>query len=79
MKTRRYLLPAALLIFAFSALVLISGHDMLLRPLSEEPYFPFGTLLSWAGILALYTIVFVLYKMVLSSVRKPEGIMKKFM
>jgi hypothetical protein len=48
-----------LFVFVLVAGLLISGHPVLLYALMEDPYLPAGNILTWAGIIALPTSIFL--------------------
>ena len=45
-------------LFIFSSALLITGSDWLLYPLWEDPYFPFGTLMTWIGMISLPLFIY---------------------
>jgi hypothetical protein len=46
------------LIFIAALWLLISGSTWLVAPLADQPFIPFGTLMTWLGLLSLPTMIF---------------------
>lgn len=53
MSRSKILFIISLLIFLFSAFLLMTGSSVLLFELNKDPYIPLGTLITWLGIIAL--------------------------
>lgn len=49
-----------LLIFVLSAYYLISGSDLLVKPLSYDPYIPLGTVITWFGLISMELLLYIL-------------------
>ena len=58
MPIRTFTFIIALAIFLSSLYLLISGSSLLALPIGKESGFPFGTLITWAGIIALPTVIY---------------------
>ena len=53
MRRSKILFISSLLVFLIVAFLLFTGSSVLLVALSEDPYFPLGTLITWLGLIAL--------------------------
>lgn len=53
MRRSKILFISSLLVFLIVAFLLFTGSSVLLIALSEDPYFPLGTLITWIGLIAL--------------------------
>ena len=56
-----------LLIFILSAYYLLSGSEILVKPLWYNPYIPFGTLITWFGLISLELLLYVVTNITISK------------
>ena len=56
-----------LLIFILSAYYLLSGSEILVKPLWYNPYIPLGTLITWLGLISLELLLYVVTNITISK------------
>lgn len=66
--SRKILLLILLSTVFLSTFLLVSGSDLLLIPLVEDPYLPLGNIITWIGIIALPLSIYF----GIGKVRKPH-------
>ena len=75
MSSSKILFIISLLIFLFSAFLLMTGSSVLLIELNKDPYIPLGTITTWLGIIAIPSSIY----WGINNLRAPKRRIHKFL
>ena len=75
MGNRKIWFYSSLTVLVITAVLLISGSSILIRPLSNDPYIPMGTPITWLGIISLPLSIYLGNK----KFRNPSNSKSKFL
>ena len=75
MGNRKIWFYSSLTVLVITAVLLISGSSILIRPLSSDPYIPLGTPITWLGIISLPLSIYLGNK----KFRNPSNSKSKFL